>query len=69
MGMILEGSGPFCYEVRRESINLHYEGSDVEATEFLITELDDAIAALMEAKEYIASKATRKDAHGTGTMA
>jgi hypothetical protein len=53
MGMCLDGSGPFSCEVRRESIRLHYENSDIESTEFLISELDDAIRALEEAKIYI----------------
>lgn len=63
MGMCLEDFGKMAVEVRRESFIIHpsYEGDmgDMPHPEFMLTDLDDLIAALQDAKDYIANRKKR----------
>lgn len=65
MGMCLEDFGKFSIEVRRESFKIAHDDYDPNYPnpEYLISEIDDLIEALQDAKKYIEKDPTRRDSN------
>jgi hypothetical protein len=55
MGMCLDDFGKVSVEVRRESFIVHTDDADAHP-EFLLTDLDDLIAALADARRYLVER-------------